>query len=142
MTPPPPAAGRPAVRPRRTAWAVVSFPTFVALLAVWTYLLVKENPIPEVVEEFPLEFRFLAAKCLHAGVYAGLTVFAGLLPLPATVARRARLTLIALLVAHGAGTEYAQTFVPGRTGTKRDVAIDWGGVTAGVVVLWAVRRLS
>lgn len=104
---------------------------FWPLLAVWTWLLVRPNPIPEVVAAIPTDWRFLAAKTLHGGTYVAMTVLALIGP----AAKRGRAVAVALLLAHGAGTEIIQTFVPNRSGRVRDVAVDWAGVLAGATVV-------
>lgn len=79
---------------------------------------------------------FAAAKTLHAAGYAFLTVLAGALPVPW---RRTR-WLVVFLVLHGAGTEILQDVMDlGRTGTLRDVLIDWTGIAAGMLALWWAR---
>ena len=52
---------------------------FVPALAVWTWKLLEPNPVPEPVLSFLSVWDFLpylAAKTLHAGGYAFLTVLA------------------------------------------------------------------
>jgi VanZ family protein len=114
-------------RPVRLAAALLFWP----LLAAWTWLLVRPNPIPEVVDAIPTDLRLLAAKSLHGCTYALLTVLG--LAWPAT--RPGRVAVVALLVAHGAGTEAAQALVPHRSGRVLDVAIDWAGVLAGMMIV-------
>jgi VanZ family protein len=99
---------------------------------LWTWKLLEPNPVPEAVSEHLTgDSRFFAAKALHAGAYAFLTVLAVTLP----VRGYWRWFFVGLLLLHGIGTEIGQTFVPGRTGSVRDVLIDWVGVGAGLL-LW------
>ena len=122
--------------PDRTRRSVLLYPLFFGLVGLWTYLLVMPDPIPAVKNEVPLDWRFLAAKCLHASAYAGLAVLMMFLPVPANFAHVIRPALIGFLLLHGVGTEVAQTYVPGREGCIRDALIDWGGVAAGIALTW------
>jgi VanZ family protein len=111
---------------------------FLFFLALWTYELLAENPVPESVSRaIPDEWKFWLAKGLHVAGYAFLTVLAGLLPVP----RVYFWLVIAFLVLHGIGTEVGQTYVSGRQGSVRDVVLDWAGVGLGLLALWALRRL-
>lgn len=118
--------------------------TFLVFLSLWTWKLLEPYPVPEEISEGLAKagLSFAAAKTLHASGYAFLTVLAGAMPVP----RRWRWFLVGLLVLHGVASEIGQTFVPNRTGTVRDVLIDWLGITLGVLALrwWngRARRLS
>lgn len=108
---------------------------FAGLLSIWTWLLLEPNPVPERVHELLSWWDwlpFLAAKSLHAGGYATLTVLAGI----AVPGRRWKGIALAFLLLHGAATEIGQTFVPNRSGSIRDVVIDWVGIAAGVGLGW------
>lgn len=103
-------------------------------LAVWTWKLLEPNPVPEPVLKF-LSFwdflPYLAAKTLHAGGYAFLTVLAWV----AAPRGRWRWGAVAFLVLHGAGSELLQHVLPfNRTGKVTDVLIDWVGIAVGVLV--------
>jgi VanZ family protein len=112
---------------------------FLVFLGLWTWKLLEPNPVPEVVSEhLKGDSRFFAAKALHAGAYAFLTVLAVALPLK----RYWRWFFVGLLALHGVATEIGQTFVPGRTGSVRDVLIDWAGVGAGVLFWFLARKLT
>jgi len=92
----------------------------------------ESNPVPEsVTRGLSLDATFLLAKMLHAGVYAFLTVLAGLLP----VRRRYFWLTVAMLALHAIGTEIGQTFVRNRSGSVRDVLIDWLGIGLGLLVV-------
>ena len=102
-------------------------------LGLWTWKLLDPNPVPEAVSAWlPGEWRFGAAKSLHVGAYAFLTVLAVSLP----VSGYWRWFLVVLLALHGVATEIGQTFVPGRGGSARDVLIDWAGIGLGVAFWW------
>ena len=111
-------------------------------VAVWTAALLTTSPVELGKQVTPSGMYFPATKLLHVGVYAFLTVFLSWLPL-----RRWRWLLLAFLSLHAAGTEFGQTFVPGRTGTPTDVAIDHLGLLLGLSLTWkrwlasSVRRL-
>jgi len=112
--------------------------TFAVALAVWTWKLLEPNPVPAPIRDL-LGFwdwlPFLAAKALHVSGYAFLTITGQL-----AVVRRHRLTVAALLIAHGVATEIGQTYVPNRHGCIRDVLIDAAGVAAGTLLLLRVTR--
>jgi VanZ family protein len=111
---------------------VLHLTLFLTLLGLWTWKLLEPYPVPEDLRKglADLELDFLAAKALHAGGYAFLTVLAMTMP----VARRWRWGLVGFLVLHGVGTEIGQTFVENRTGTVRDAIIDWCGIALGLAV--------
>ena len=105
-------------------------------LAVWTWLLVEPNPVPEgVLDLFSGAdlAKYLAAKTLHLLGNTYLTVVLGI-----WVPRRRRPLVLAftLMLFHGMATEIIQTVVPNRSGRALDVLIDWAGVTLGVLVGW------
>jgi VanZ family protein len=107
-----------------------------ALLGLWTWKLLEPYPVPEgVAEALGVDWQFIIAKCLHFGGYAFLTFLAVTLPVPS----RWRWAFVVLMALHGVGTEIGQTFVPNRTGTRRDVLIDWGGIALGVAA-WRLRE--
>lgn len=102
---------------------------FAALLAVWTWKLVEPNPLPAALEQgLPGDWRFWLSKLAHAGVYALLAVVGrqGWGP-------RGRQVVVLVLLLHAVGTELAQTYVPNRHGSVRDVVIDWFGIVMGTL---------
>lgn len=105
---------------------------FAVALPVWTWLLLTPNPVPPAVREllgFWDHAAFVAAKSLHAGVYAGLAALG-----TAAAGPRWR-AVVAGLMLHGAATEIGQTYTPNRSGSVRDVLIDWSGIAAGTYVV-------
>jgi hypothetical protein len=117
---------------------------FWSALTVWSWLLVKPSPFPELSQQL---FRwnellpFLAAKALHMTGYAALAVLAA-----TGWSVRWRRCLILLVVAHGPLSELAQYlgnlwFDTNRFGCVRDVIVDWVGVSAGLGVWLGWRRL-
>lgn len=124
--------------PPARRWPGPHLLVLLACLALWTWKLVEPNPVPEAVaERLTADARFVAAKALHAGGYAFLTVLAVALPVP----NLWRWAFAGLLVLHGAATEVAQTFVPNRHGSARDALIDCAGVLLGVGVWQLARRV-
>lgn len=124
-----------------SAKALLPFGAFLFFLALWTYELLAENPVPDSVKQrIPVEWRFWLAKGLHVGAYAFLTALAGWLPVP----RKVFWGVVVLLVLHGVAGEVGQTYVDGRHGSTRDVLLDWFGIVLGLIVLqcgrWAVAR--
>jgi VanZ family protein len=110
--------------------------TFLLFLGLWTWKLLEPNPVPEeVTRGLSVGVKFLLAKSLHVGAYAFLTVLAGLLP----VRRPYFWLVIVVLVLHAVGTEIGQSFVRNRSGSVRDVLIDWAGIGLGLL---ACRLLS
>ena len=110
---------------------------YLLLLLVWTWLLVKPQPVPESlvggVPWFDPEMLFfLLAKATHFSVYAGFAFLGGwLLP-----SRRARLWLAMALILHGIASEIGQMvgaahFETKRHGCVRDMLIDAAGVAVG-----------
>jgi VanZ family protein len=123
--------------PVRSRWrTVLPFVAFAVVLAVWTWELLAENPVPpEVSALIPDGWKFWLAKGLHVVGYAFLTVLAAVLPVP----RLYFWLAVALLGLHGIATEIGQTFVNGRHGSVRDVLLDWAGVGLGLAANWLVR---
>jgi hypothetical protein len=110
---------------------------YLILLLAWTWLLLKPDPVPEIVMKSLLDdVKFLMAKGLHLSVYAAFA-FLGTRLVP----RHHRWVMV-LLILHGIATELGQHFgdlwfQTHRTGTVRDGVIDAAGVLMG---RWAGRR--
>ena len=110
---------------------------FLLFLSLWSWKLLEPNPIPEVVaDNIPIDLKFILAKTLHGSAYAFLTILAGFLP----IRRPYFWAVVMMLALHAVGTEIGQTYVPNRHGSARDVLIDWGGITVGLLALWWWRR--
>lgn len=122
----------PPAAPRLRIFAAV---LFVPLLSLWTWKLLEPSPFPEsvqdVLESLSVFVRFLMAKCLHAGGYATLAFLGCVWGRTST----ARWCVLGFLLLHGIGSELAQHLLEwGRSGKVVDVAIDWVGTAAGIVV--------
>ncbi|MDY3552063.1 VanZ family protein [Gemmata sp. JC717] len=134
---PPPGAAAPEGLPAGR-FELFRFVVLGGFLALWTWKLLEPSPVPEALAaELDGDWRFFLAKSLHGGAYAFLTVLVFALP----VTRYWHWFLVGLLALHGVATEIGQTFVPNRTGTLRDVIIDWIGVAFGVLICYWARRL-
>ena len=132
---------------------VLPFVVFFTFLGLWTWKLLEPYPVPESIRnEISDDVKFWLGKSLHAGAYAFLTVLAAFLPDglgrhgPQAGPRRpfgrsSFWAVVAGLAVHGVGTEIGQLFVPNRTGSVRDVLIDWSGIGLGLLVLWAIRAI-
>jgi VanZ family protein len=109
-------------------------------MAVWTVLLLTPDPAKPVRDSLSDDETFTLAKLLHVTAYACLTASGvwAFRPYPA-------MRYVAWgLVAHGAITEYLQTYVPTRHGCVRDVILDSIGVGMGFLVLryWFGRHMG
>jgi VanZ family protein len=118
---------------------VIAQAGFWLALGVWSWLLVKPNPFPETAKELN-EWAFIAAKLLHAGCYAVLTLWVWF-----GWSGRVQQWLFALVVLHGVASEVGQYlgnqwYQTGRYGCFRDVFIDWFGVSVVLVVRWLWSR--
>lgn len=121
---------------------------YLALLAVWTWLLLKPQPVPEsliggVALFDPEMLFFLLAKATHFSVYAGFAFLGGWL----VPSQRGRLWLAVILILHGIASEIGQMvgaahFDSKRHGCIRDMLIDAAGVAVGMWLTQRVRRLS
>jgi VanZ family protein len=86
-----------------------------------------------------LKQDFLLRKCAHATEYAVLTLLwaravGGLAP-GTRAGRLAPAVAAAVALAWAASDEWHQTFVPGRVGSPRDVAIDAAGIAIALALL-------
>jgi hypothetical protein len=106
--------------------------TFAMALVVWTWLLVKPNPVPTFIAESILDdIKFVMGKTLHLSAYA----FLAWLGTHAFARPWWRAIGIGLAL-HGLGTEVAQYYgnlwyQTNRTGRWYDVIIDIIGVILG-----------
>jgi VanZ family protein len=117
---------------------VFPFVLFLTFLGLWTYELLAPNPVPRwILDLIPDEWKFYMAKGLHVAGYAFLTLLAAFLPIP----RWYFYLVVGGLFLHGVATEVGQSFVAGRTGSLRDVLLDWIGVAICLVILETVHRI-
>jgi VanZ family protein len=100
--------------------------------AAWTAALLYHSPVPDEVRPEDPWVYFLLAKTLHVVAYAFWAVLCGWIGADG----RWRWLLLALLCAHGFLSEYLQGFVPTRTPSLRDVALDLIGIALGVTLSW------
>jgi hypothetical protein len=100
-------------------------------LAGWTAALLTTAPVHVSRQVLPSDLRLVAAKTLHVGAYAFLTA-----ALTWLVPRGWRWWLLAFLSLHACATEVLQRWVPQRTGSPWDVAIDHAGITLGLACTW------
>ena len=110
-------------------------------LTAWFVLLVRPTPqdITNDLKELSDLLPFIVAKTLHLTAYA---VFAGW---ALVVFDRWRWCAFAAVAGHAILGELGQYlgnewFATGRTGTVKDVLIDWTGMALGCGVWWLWRR--
>ncbi len=111
------------------------------MLGGWTWALLTPHPVPPPVEAvFGLHAwaAFVAAKVLHLGAYALLAALAAIVVRGA--GPRTGYWAAGVLLLHGVATEIGQTYVPNRSGSVRDVAIDWAGIAGGTLAVRRFRR--
>jgi VanZ family protein len=114
-------------------WAV-----WLAFLVAWSVALLVPDPIEFLFRykpdslELSSEMTFLMAKALHVTAYALAAILTGWLRAPGSW----RWVLLAFWFLHAGATEVGQLFVPGRTGSLRDVALDHVGLLIGLAVSW------
>jgi VanZ family protein len=113
---------------RQTSWWLV--------VAVWTLSLLTPYPVRAGQATLTPEAGFSLSKTLHVLAYAGLTA-----ALPWFGPRGGRRWwLVAFLALHAGATEFFQQWVPERTGSLRDVALDHLGIALGLACTWRVWR--
>jgi VanZ family protein len=109
---------------------------------VWMGVIFALSAIPSLASPFEPIYDFILRKLAHVTVYLVLTllVYGALRP---HMARSPRAWLLAMLVTvlYACSDEWHQSFVPGREGTVRDVAIDGLGVM-GACLLLSLRRVQ
>lgn len=111
---------------RWTVWSVYT--------AAWTTALLTPQPAEFAQATFEPEAAFTAAKSLHVCAYTVLTLLCLWLR-PA----RFRAAWLLFPTAHALATEYLQGYVPLRTPSWEDVAIDHVGIVIGLAVMWIGR---
>jgi VanZ family protein len=108
---------------------------WLAFFIAWTVALLVPIPdAPMPVGDGP-DLKWLIGKPLHVSAYAFLTILAAWLPIPG----RWWLLIPLVLLVHAGATEFLQNFVE-RTGSVRDVLLDWLGIALGLVITWRWRR--
>jgi hypothetical protein len=113
---------------------------FTVGLTLWTWKLIEPSPVPESMlgqlRSWDELLPFLLAKSLHCCGYAFLTVV-GLVWVPT----RWWQVLVGFLMLHSLATEILQYVLPfNRFGRGADVAIDWIGITFGVLTYYSSFR--
>jgi VanZ family protein len=108
-------------------------------VVLWMGLIFALSATPSLRSPFEPFFDFILRKLAHMGEYGVLTALL-FSALRVHITREGHALLIAVLVAvlYAFSDEWHQTFVPGREGSLRDVAVDGLGVVG--VSLWFVRR--
>lgn len=111
-------------------------------LVVWTVLLVRPTttfqPVSDELASWSDLLPFLVSKALHLTAYAGLAATALWL-------FRRRWWVVAAVAVHAVVGEVGQYagnewYATGRTGTVKDVLIDWVGIGIGCGLWWVVRK--
>jgi VanZ family protein len=96
-------------------------------VVLWMGVIFALSATPSLASPFEPIYDFILRKLAHVTVYAVLTilVYGALRP---HMARPTHAWLLAMLMAmlYACSDEWHQTFVPGREGTVRDVAIAMG----------------
>jgi VanZ family protein len=107
-------------------------------VVLWMGVIFALSAAPSLRSPFEPFFDFILRKLAHIAEYGVLTALL-FSALRVHITREGHALLIAVLVAvlYAFSDEWHQTFVPGREGSLRDVAIDGLGVVG--VSLWFVR---
>jgi VanZ family protein len=117
----------------RWRWAV-----WIAFLCLWSVALLVPDPVGFLLAykpddlELSHETTFLMAKTLHVTAYATAAILTGWLRAPGVW----RWALLAFWFLHAGATEIGQLFIPGRSGSLRDVGLDHLGLVIGVALSW------
>jgi len=97
--------------------------------------------VPDVSAATVASFQLVVRKCAHLTCYA---ILAALLyrAFRQDQKRSARAGVLALIGAaiYASLDEFHQSFVPSRTGSPWDVAIDCAGALAGLLLYWLLRN--
>ena len=102
-------------------------------VAAWSAALLTPHPAMIAGSVIPDDtLRFITAKSLHVGAYFMLTVLTAWQRVP----RPWMWLLLAFPTLHALASEGLQNFIPLRTGTWSDVAIDHVGIALGLIVTW------
>lgn len=125
-------------QPRESFATPVRWAIWLAFLVIWSTALLVPDPIGFLLRhepqslELPHRTTFLMAKTLHVTAYGLAAILTGWLRAPG----RWRWFLLGFWFVHAGATEVGQLFVPGRTGSVRDVALDHLGLSIGVALSW------
>jgi len=125
-------------RPKASHATPVRWAIWFAFLVAWSVALLVPDPIGWLLRhkpdslELPHQTTFLMAKTLHVTAYAVAAVLTGWLRAPGPW----RWVLLVFWFLHADATEVGQRFVPGRSGSLRDVALDHLGLLIGVALSW------
>lgn len=109
---------------------------WVCFLLLWSVALLTPDPIGFLLRRAPAgvvvshSILFLLAKGLHVTAYALAAILTGWLRAPSPW----RWMLLAFWFLHAGATEVGQRFVPGRTGSLNDVALDHIGLLIGLAL--------
>jgi VanZ family protein len=111
-------------------------------VAFWMGVIFALSAIPSLASPFSPFYDFMLRKLAHVTIYAVLTIFL-FRAFRLHVVSSSHAWLLAGLVAglYAISDEWHQTFVPGREGTVRDVAIDGLGVM-GACMLSSLMRVK
>jgi VanZ family protein len=105
-------------------------------VAAWSTALLVPMPAGSEWKINDINVKFLFAKTVHVSAYAVWAILSAWLLVP----RHLRWFLLAGMALHAPATEFLQTFVPGRTGNLRDVALDLIGICLGCLLSWRLWR--
>lgn len=101
-------------------------------LVGWTIALLTPQPVDLAKRMLPDEALFSSFKLAHVTCYAIMVLLSTWLP----VGTRGRWLLLGFLSSHAFLTEFFQQFVPGRTASLFDVAVDHLGILIGIASTW------
>lgn len=118
--------------PKQAFWPRLTYRWLIwaVFVAVWTAGLLY--PAPKFPFKTEVNVKFFVMKGMHVSAYAAMAVLSAWLHVPS----RYRWLLMFFMAAHAAGTEFAQLYVPGRSGLVSDVGLDLIGVSLGCAVTW------
>jgi VanZ family protein len=103
---------------------------WIVFLTAWTVALLTPQPVQFARDVLPQENAIYYSKSLHVAAYMVLAVLTGWLQ----VTYRVRWICLAFLSFHAFATEFLQQFVPSRSGSLRDVALDHVGLALGLIL--------
>jgi VanZ family protein len=105
---------------------------------LWMGAIFALSAVPSIATPLEAAYDFTVKKLAHVTVYGILTVLLfRALQIHIRHKSHALLTAALIAVLYGFSDEWHQTFVPGREGTLRDVAVDALGAVGAFI--WLVR---